>query len=214
MRESAGPSFEEDHRDSQETREARARPEEKKQSSSLESGRNAATTYHVLLISRTINMTRGVASWEIQCSRGDFLNKTHRTHPHLFGFWEQSGSRILWEIELSAEILANVKFIQEKKLIGKYFEEISHDTRKYVFGVEDTLKALDTFFAINKYVRIQENLIVESELPRRIRQDILAYGRIVDCVSSECLALRFLDRFSILVDCLIWRSDELIGCLC
>ena len=28
-------------------------------------------------------------------------------------------------IELSAESLANVKFIQEKKLIGKYFDEIS-----------------------------------------------------------------------------------------
>jgi peptide chain release factor subunit 1 len=46
-------------------------------------------------------------------------------------------------IELSAEILSNVKFIQEKKLIGKYFEEISQDTGKYVFGVEDTLKALE-----------------------------------------------------------------------
>ncbi|KAG2311599.1 hypothetical protein Bca52824_023156 [Brassica carinata] len=33
-------------------------------------------------------------------------------------------------IELSAEILSNVKFIQEKKLIGKYFEEISQDTGK------------------------------------------------------------------------------------
>ncbi|KAM1304018.1 hypothetical protein ACFX2F_021750 [Malus domestica] len=46
-------------------------------------------------------------------------------------------------IELSAEILSNVKFIQEKKLIGKYFEEISQDTGKYVFGVDDTLKALE-----------------------------------------------------------------------
>lgn len=46
-------------------------------------------------------------------------------------------------IELSAEILANVKFIQEKKLIGKFFEEISQDTGKYVFGVDDTLKALE-----------------------------------------------------------------------
>ncbi|KAJ4791200.1 Eukaryotic peptide chain release factor subunit 1-1 [Rhynchospora pubera] len=46
-------------------------------------------------------------------------------------------------IELSAEILANVKFIQEKKLIGKFFEEISQDTGTYVFGVEDTLKALE-----------------------------------------------------------------------
>ncbi|KAA8522521.1 hypothetical protein F0562_013118 [Nyssa sinensis] len=46
-------------------------------------------------------------------------------------------------IELSSEILSNVKFIQEKKLIGKYFEEISQDTGKYVFGVDDTLKALE-----------------------------------------------------------------------
>ncbi|GAA0162433.1 translation release factor [Lithospermum erythrorhizon] len=46
-------------------------------------------------------------------------------------------------IELSGEILANVKFIQEKKLIGKFFEEISQDTGKYVFGVDDTIKALE-----------------------------------------------------------------------
>ncbi|KAI5082756.1 hypothetical protein GOP47_0002499 [Adiantum capillus-veneris] len=46
-------------------------------------------------------------------------------------------------IELSAEVLANVKFIQEKRLIGKYFDEISQDTGKYVFGVDDTLKALE-----------------------------------------------------------------------
>ncbi|KAG6727746.1 hypothetical protein I3842_02G139600 [Carya illinoinensis] len=46
-------------------------------------------------------------------------------------------------IELSSEILSNVKFIQEKRLIGKYFDEISQDTGKYVFGVEDTLKALE-----------------------------------------------------------------------
>ena len=72
-------------------------------------------------------------------------------------------------IELAAESLQNVKFIQEKKLIGKrinswylqcslgyifesllfktpvgrYFDEISQDTGKYCFGVEDTLKALD-----------------------------------------------------------------------
>ncbi|PNX97509.1 eukaryotic peptide chain release factor subunit 1-3-like protein [Trifolium pratense] len=43
-------------------------------------------------------------------------------------------------IELSAEILSNVKFIQEKCLIGKYFEEISQETGKYV---DDTLKTLE-----------------------------------------------------------------------
>merc|ERR1711976_1143417 len=46
-------------------------------------------------------------------------------------------------IELASEALANVKFIQEKQLIGKYFDEISQDTGKYCFGVDDTLKALE-----------------------------------------------------------------------
>lgn len=46
-------------------------------------------------------------------------------------------------IELSADALANVKFVQEKKLISQYFEEISQDTGKYCFGVVDTLHALE-----------------------------------------------------------------------
>jgi len=46
-------------------------------------------------------------------------------------------------IELCAESLANVKFIQEKKLISKYFEEISQDTGKFCFGIDDTLKGLE-----------------------------------------------------------------------
>uniref|UniRef100_A0A0E0HDM0 eRF1/Pelota-like N-terminal domain-containing protein n=1 Tax=Oryza nivara TaxID=4536 RepID=A0A0E0HDM0_ORYNI len=46
-------------------------------------------------------------------------------------------------IEMSAEVLSDVKFVQEKKLIGKYFEEISQDTGKYVLGVQDTITALE-----------------------------------------------------------------------
>ena len=46
-------------------------------------------------------------------------------------------------IELAAETLSNVKFIQEKKLIGRYFEEISQDSGKVCYGIEDTLKALE-----------------------------------------------------------------------
>lgn len=46
-------------------------------------------------------------------------------------------------IELAAEVLSNVKFIQEKKLIGRYFDEISQDTGKFCFGVEDVLRALE-----------------------------------------------------------------------
>ena len=46
-------------------------------------------------------------------------------------------------IDLSAETLSNVKFIQEKKLISAYFDEISQDTGKVCYGIEDTLKALE-----------------------------------------------------------------------
>ncbi|KAL0794446.1 hypothetical protein Bca101_065823 [Brassica carinata] len=43
-------------------------------------------------------------------------------------------------VAASTKRLSSVKFIQEKKLIAKYFEEISLDTGKYVFGVKDTCK--------------------------------------------------------------------------
>lgn len=46
-------------------------------------------------------------------------------------------------IELASESLSNVKFVQEKRLIQRYFDEISQDTGKYCFGVDDTLKALE-----------------------------------------------------------------------
>ena len=47
-------------------------------------------------------------------------------------------------IELASECLQNVKFIQEKKLIGRFFDEISKDTGQYCFGVDETLKALES----------------------------------------------------------------------
>ncbi|MCL7044561.1 hypothetical protein MKW94_003621 [Papaver nudicaule] len=46
-------------------------------------------------------------------------------------------------IKLASEVLANVKFVQETRLIMKYFQVIEQDTGKYVSGVEDTLKALE-----------------------------------------------------------------------
>lgn len=45
-------------------------------------------------------------------------------------------------IELSSETLLNVRFVREKKIVGKFFEEVSLDSRKYCYGVNDTLKAL------------------------------------------------------------------------
>jgi len=47
-------------------------------------------------------------------------------------------------IEASKETLKNVKFVQEKALIGKFFEEIALDTRKYCYGIRDVLYAIDS----------------------------------------------------------------------
>lgn len=46
-------------------------------------------------------------------------------------------------IDLCGEVLEGVKFIQEKKLIQKYFDEISMDTGKFCFGVDDTIRAME-----------------------------------------------------------------------
>mmetsp|Transcript_26590 Transcript_26590/g.58270 ORF Transcript_26590/g.58270 Transcript_26590/m.58270 type:complete len:460 (+) Transcript_26590:191-1570(+) len=46
-------------------------------------------------------------------------------------------------IELSADTLGSVKLMKEKKLLQSFMDEISQDTGKYCFMVEDTLKALE-----------------------------------------------------------------------
>lgn len=46
-------------------------------------------------------------------------------------------------ITLSEDALGSVKYVQEKKLISKFFEEINVDSPKIVFGVEDTMKMLE-----------------------------------------------------------------------
>ncbi|KAH7102384.1 peptide chain release factor eRF1/aRF1 [Auriculariales sp. MPI-PUGE-AT-0066] len=46
-------------------------------------------------------------------------------------------------IELAADALASVKFIQEKRLIQTLFDEISRDSSKYTIGVADTMRALE-----------------------------------------------------------------------
>ena len=59
-------------------------------------------------------------------------------------------------ITLSADALLNVKFVTEKKLISKFFEEIALDTGMIVFGIEDTMRALET--GALETIMIYENL--------------------------------------------------------
>ncbi|CAG7846464.1 Eukaryotic peptide chain release factor subunit 1 Short=Eukaryotic release factor 1; Short=eRF1 [Serendipita indica DSM 11827] len=72
-------------------------------------------------------------------------------------------------IELAAESLSNVKFVQEKKLIQKYFDEISLDSGKYCFGIEDTLKGLE-MGAVETLI-VWENLDVTRYILRNAAGD-------------------------------------------
>ena len=44
-------------------------------------------------------------------------------------------------IEMSQECIQGIKFAHEKKIVSKFFEEISMDTGKYVFGLKETMYA-------------------------------------------------------------------------
>ena len=46
-------------------------------------------------------------------------------------------------ITLAAEALTNVKFVAEKKLVSKFFEQIALDNGLISFGIEDTIKAME-----------------------------------------------------------------------
>lgn len=77
-------------------------------------------------------------------------------------------------IELSTEALSNVKLVQEKKLLQKYMDEISQDTGKYCFMVEDTLKALE-MSAVEKLI-VWDNLAVNRIVVRNastLSEDVL-----------------------------------------
>lgn len=60
-------------------------------------------------------------------------------------------------VDLASDALANVKFVQEKKLLETLYTEIALDTGKYCFGIDDTLKALE--------LGAVETLIVWEDLP-------------------------------------------------
>ena len=68
-------------------------------------------------------------------------------------------------IEKSAESLSNVRFMQEKKIINRFFKEIAMDTGMVVFGVDDSMSALD-------HSAIDTLIVCESiEINRYVIQD-------------------------------------------
>jgi peptide chain release factor subunit 1 len=86
----------------------------------------------------------GNAAFKTELSETEMLDK--RLGPIIVAVVDVSygGENGLNEaITLAAEALTNVKFVAEKKLVSKFFEEIALDTGMIVFGVDDAMKALE-----------------------------------------------------------------------
>ena len=86
----------------------------------------------------------GNAGFKTELSETDMLDK--RLFPVIVAVVDVSygGENGLNEaITLAADALTNVKFVAEKRLVSKFFEEIALDTGLVVFGVEDTMKAME-----------------------------------------------------------------------
>lgn len=61
-------------------------------------------------------------------------------------------------IELASDTLKNVKFVQEKKLVTKYMDEIAQDTGRICFGVNDTVQGLE--MGAVEHLIVWENLTI------------------------------------------------------
>lgn len=72
-------------------------------------------------------------------------------------------------IDLSHETLKNVKFIQEKKLITMFLDEVAQDTGKICFGVKDTMAGLEAG-AVETLI-IWENLELKRMVIRNAHTD-------------------------------------------
>lgn len=73
-------------------------------------------------------------------------------------------------ITLSSDALSNVKFVAEKKLVSKFFEEIAQDTNMIVFGVEDSMKALE-IGALETLMLFEELEITRYEIKNPVKGD-------------------------------------------
>lgn len=86
----------------------------------------------------------GSADFKSELMRSDLFDpRLHKIVLKLFDVSYGGDNGFQQAIELSADTLGQVKLMKEKKLLQRYMDEISQDTGKYCFMVEDTLKALE-----------------------------------------------------------------------
>ena len=78
-------------------------------------------------------------------------------------------------ITLSSDILGEQKIISEKKILSKFFTEIAKDTNKYVFGLKETMNALET--------RSVETLIIYDEYDANLYKYKDSNGNVLETIN-------------------------------
>ena len=100
-----------------------------------------------------------------------------------------------------------MKFVQEKRLISKFFDEISQDTSKYVSGVGDTLQCLE--------MGAVETLIVWEDLMVGIVWEDLMLQCRLNLVTSSCLTALMQAVLLIRISSPIYKhnKDKAVPCM-
>lgn len=126
-------------------------------------------------------------------------------------------------IEMTSDTLKNVKFVHEKKILGKFYDEISKDTGKYCFGIKDTIEAMENgmietlmLYDDIAYNRLslknkEEELSVEVVLKKNIKNQNKwknSEGEEFDIIDNTALTEYLLEHYKRFVTCLEIISDK------
>lgn len=106
----------------------------------------------------------GSADFKTVVRESNFFDK--RLTPVIIGTYDVSygmENGFNQAITLSADSLANVRFVEERNLVSKFFESITLDTGMIVFGVNDTMKALE-MSALDKILLYEDIEVTRYEI--------------------------------------------------
>jgi peptide chain release factor subunit 1 len=108
-------------------------------------------------------------------------------------------------IDACSFFLKDLRFIKEKKLLQSYFDEISKDSGKYIFGIDETIEALQASM-VDKLI-IWENFPIWRHLlyNSKTKEQFIVFSEEENLVNLE-----FYENYRNKSDLVLWEKEELI----
>jgi len=133
------------------------------------------TTKHFIGSDNKLNVEgiilAGSANFKSDLEKGDVLDERIQKGVVSIVDISYGGENGLNEaIQLSASILTNVKFMNEKKLLSDFYSEIAQSTDLVVFGPVDTMAALE-LGALEKLVMFEELTLLRVTVEHSISKE-------------------------------------------